>query len=382
VSAVAAVSAGRPDRRGSWRPTWSMVSTRAMELRKRRGLLVALVVVDVAIPAIFLAVRLVAHAAAPKSYGPAGGYAVFSSLVAGVLYVFGFIVAATVGASAGSTDLSEGVFRHLVVTGRSRVALYLARIPAGLAIITAMVAAGFSVVCLVCCLAAPTRLSYDGVTLAPGMSQAGFEQWAATHVNEALCSLPSRNIPVPCGPHGVAMNKDGVVTVVSKGPTGTTTTTIHRALLATYATRVADQNYPGYSKQFLTPSIALMVQSGLWIELEAAVGFVVGLGLGSLIGQRTVTTVLLIVLELVLTPLFAAHAIPHLIDGERAVVGVAMAHLEPLALPQVFSAGGPVNQAGRVGIIGESAPWAWVVVAAWLAGWTGLGAWRMATRDA
>ena len=44
---------------------------------------------------------------------------------------FGFIVAAVLGAAAGTTDLTEGVFRNLVITGRSRLALYLARIPAG-----------------------------------------------------------------------------------------------------------------------------------------------------------------------------------------------------------------------------------------------------------
>ena len=78
--------------------------------------------------------------------------------VSGVLYVFGFIVAATLGATAGSADLTEGMFRHLVVTGRSRLALYLARIPAGLAIIVPLVAVGFTIVCAVCVFAAPTRL--------------------------------------------------------------------------------------------------------------------------------------------------------------------------------------------------------------------------------
>ena len=91
-----------------------------MELRKRRGLMIALLVVNIGIPATFLIVRLVAHAADPKSYGPAGGYSIFTGLVAGVMYIFGFIVAAVVGCSAGSTDLTDGMFRHLVVTGRSR----------------------------------------------------------------------------------------------------------------------------------------------------------------------------------------------------------------------------------------------------------------------
>jgi hypothetical protein len=105
------------DRRGSWVPTGGMIATRFMELRKRRGLLIALVLVTVGIPTIFLVIRLLLHAFAPHSYGPAGGYDIFTGLVAGVLYIFGFIVAATLGATAGSADLGEGMFRHLVVTG-------------------------------------------------------------------------------------------------------------------------------------------------------------------------------------------------------------------------------------------------------------------------
>jgi len=76
-----------------------------------------------------------AHAVAPKSYAVAGGYDIFTNLTAGVMFIFGFIMAAALGCTAGSIDLTEGMFRHLVVTGRSRVALYFARIPAGLAIV-------------------------------------------------------------------------------------------------------------------------------------------------------------------------------------------------------------------------------------------------------
>ena len=57
-----------------------MIATRFMELRKRRGLMIALIVVNIGIPTVFLVVRLLAHAIAPKSYGPAGGYDIFTSL--------------------------------------------------------------------------------------------------------------------------------------------------------------------------------------------------------------------------------------------------------------------------------------------------------------
>ena len=200
------------DRRGSPIPTGSMIATRIMELRKRRGLMIALIVVNIGIPTVFLVVRLLAHAIAPKSYGPAGGYDIYTSLCAGVLYVFGFIVAATLGCTAGSVDLTEGMFRHLVVTGRSRLALYLARIPAGLAIVMPLVAAGFIIVCSVCVFAAPTRLNYDGTNVPAGLSRSAFENWAGDHPKQVICDFgfftgPSSPVPaainsVPCGPNG------------------------------------------------------------------------------------------------------------------------------------------------------------------------------------
>src|ERR1700691_119317 len=99
---------GQSDHRGSWIPTWGMVTTRFMELRKRRGLMIALVAVNIGIPVVFLAVRLISHAVDPKSYGPAGGYSIFTTLVAGVMYIFGFIVAAVVGGTGGSVDPPQG----------------------------------------------------------------------------------------------------------------------------------------------------------------------------------------------------------------------------------------------------------------------------------
>jgi len=333
----------------------------------------ALVVVNIGIPTIFLVVRLVAHAVAPKSYGPAGGYDIFTSLVAGVMYVFGFIVAATLGCTAGSVDLTDGMFRHLVITGRSRVALYFARIPAGLAIILPMVAVGFTIVCAVCVFAAPAKLSYDGVTVPSGLTLTGFESWAAQHPKEAVCGLPYNgplNVPCFIGPNGRIVTPPGTSGLKQ----------VSTATLKADAVKVAKQNYLQYSRTFLYPSTSLMVKAGLWIELEAAIGFIVGLGLASLMGQRTVAVVLMIVLEVVLTPIFSRTAIPHLINAQRGLVGLATAHLEPGGLPRGIGGGG--GGSGGLQLIPESTTVAVCVIVAWLVGWTALGAWRMARRDA
>ncbi len=295
------------DRRESPVPTAGMIATRVMELRKRRGLMIALIVLNIGFPAVFLLIRLLAHAFAPQPNPPAGGdqifvvlaagflptfgfiaaltvgctagsrdltegmfrhlvvtgrsrlalYArspplrsscrcrdrlhdrlrgtppppppppphtppphhpphpntppaqpnppaggdqIFVVLAAGFLPTFGFIAALTVGCTAGSRDLTEGMFRHLVVTGRSRLALYLARIPAGLAIVVPLVAIGYTIVCTVCVFAAPAFIDDNNVNIPPGLSRAGFENWAGHHAEPVICSLGNGPVPrnVPC----------------------------------------------------------------------------------------------------------------------------------------------------------------------------------------
>ena len=379
------------DHRGSPIPTLGMIASRIKELRKRRGLMISMVLVTVGLPSLFLAIRLLLHAFAPNSYGPAGGYSIYTALVSGVLYVFGFIMAATLGAAAGSADLTDGMFRHLVVTGRSRLALYLARIPAGLAIIVPLVAVGFTIVCTVCVLAAPTQLVFNGVNVPANLSQAGLESWAANHADEVICNFnfnigPSSQLgpvinAVPCGqgPGGPGPGSGPVF----KGPGPQSQLQPTQAQIDDAASLIAQKDYPDYARQFLYPSTSLMIKSGLWIELEAVIGFMVALGLGSLIGQRTVAVVMMIVLEVILTPILSRARIPHMMNLQRAVVGLATAHLTPGGLPVIGGGGGgPAGGAGNPGLLPESTTVAVCVIVAWLVGWSVLGAWRMMTRDA
>jgi hypothetical protein len=358
------------DHRGSPIPNGAMIKTRIMELRKRRGLMWALVVVFIGIPTIFLAVRLIMHAVDPKVYSPAGGYDIFTNLVSAVLFILGFIVAATLGCFAGSVDLTDGMFRHLVVTGRSRLALYFARIPAGLAILVPIVAAGFTIVCLVCCFAAPPKTNYDGLNVPSGLTRTEFVQYAASHPDQVICTLPARNIPinVPCGPNGVVTNPKRLPPNF-KMPS--------HASLVKVAKKMAEQNYGSYTEIFRVPPTSLMIKTGLWIELEAVIGFIVGLGLASLMGQRTVPVVILMVFSLLLTPLLVHSVIRHLINVQRLIVGAAMARIEPRALPPVYGSNGPFQHT----TIPMPVTVAVLVIVGWIVVWTGLGAWRMATRD-
>ena len=81
------------------------------------------------------------HAANPDHHGPAGGVANLGNGMS-VLILLGGVAAIIVGAACGADDVNSGVFRELVVTGRSRVALFGARIPGGLLFLLPFVAVG------------------------------------------------------------------------------------------------------------------------------------------------------------------------------------------------------------------------------------------------
>ena len=339
-----------------------MIATRFTELRKRRGLMITLIALTIGLPTLFLVIRLLLHAFLPQSYGPAGGFDVFTSLIAGVLYIFGFIAAMTLGATAGCSDLADGMFTQQVVTGRSRVALYLVRIPAGLAIIVPMVAVAFTIICAVCVFSAPSRFDFQGTTVPLGQSLHGYETWAADHPNLIICDFPYNG---PCPENEAEPN-----------------TPLSRAL----AERQAEKNYPTYAVTYNSPPQGLMIKVGLWLELEVIVAYVFGLGLASLMGQRMVPIILMIVYEIIFRPFLLSSKIPipYLINLQRAlVIELAVAHLEPAGIGINYGiVNGPAGLRDSSYLVPESTAIAVAVIAAWLVVWTVLGTWRMATRDA
>lgn len=358
AAAPAAVAA----RRLGWLPSWGLMATKHLELRKRWGLMAAVALLTAGIPVLVLGIRLTFHALDPASFGPAGSPGVFSALT-NVMAEFGFIVAAALGTSAGSTDLSDGVFRHLVITGRSRLALYLARIPAGLAILVPLVAVGFTVICLVTSYAGipqPTSVGVNGIAIPAHLDQVQLRSWAEGHPQLAALAF------------GVG------------GP-GTAASVVEAQVDRGIATFYSD--YRGSEVADSYPGAGEMAKVGLWLELEIIIGFVVGLGLGSLTGQRTVSTILLIALEIIVTPILALHVIPYFLDGQRLVVGVAMDQLRPVALASgagpVAGPGGHLLRGGGSLQIPPMPTWAMIaVIVGWIVGWSVLGAWRMMSRDA
>jgi hypothetical protein len=347
--------APRPPRgTGSWLPTWGLITSRHLELRRRRVLMVVAALLTVGLPVLVLGIRMIFHLADPQRYGPAGSPSGFQFLC-GPIASFGFMVAATMGATAGTSDLTDGVFRQLVITGRSRVALYLARIPAGLSILLPLAAVAFTVVCLVTAFAGaaqPSAVNVNDASVPAQFSQAQLGTWIADHPQQARAAFT--------GP---------AVAGVSPG-------------LATYYS-----DYLASEHGQLNPPPGEMAKIGLWIELYLATGFVVGLGLGALMGQRTVPIIILIALEIIVTPILAAHVIPYFLDGQRLDVGLALDQLRPAGLAAAQGGGGGPGRVlfGGRGALGipPMPTWAMItVIAGWMAGWSVIGAWRMATRDA
>jgi hypothetical protein len=349
-----------------------MITTKFMELRKRRGLMVAIVLLTLALPVLVLGLRLLFHAIDPSHYGPAGSPTVFEGLCDPIAQ-FGFIIAAAVGATAGATDLGEGMFRHLVITGRSRVALFFARIPSGLALLLPLVAIGFTFMCLVTAFEGtpqPTTVNVDGGTIPLNLSEGQLHSFLLDHASEFASG------PVFKGPNGnITVGPGG-----PGGPGGSPQQFIRSNFSGIY------QDYLDAQATDLNPPANEMAKIGLWIELEVTLGFIIGLGLGSLTGQRTVTVIILIALQIIVTPLLSGTVIPYFLDGQRLIIGVAMDQLRPAALISVTGHHGP----GRAILGGRGAlgippmpTWAMVsVIVGWIVGWTGIGAWRMATRDA
>ena len=114
------------------------------------------------------------------------------------------------------------------------------------------------------------------------------------------------------------------------------------ASLVKVAEEMANQDYGQYTKAFRIPPTSLMIKTGLWIELEAMIGFIMGLGLASLMGQRTVPVVILIVFTLLFTPLLVHQVLKHFINAQRLIVGAAMARIEPRQLyARLWRSNGP-----------------------------------------
>jgi hypothetical protein len=122
-----------------------------LKLRRKRSILIWALVLALAPILIYFVVAVIEHASNPYSitnprgYRPAGGTGNFSDGLRVIALLFAPLAALLIGVEAGTGDTAAGVFRDLVVTGRSRVALFASRVPAALALCFSIMLAAYAV---------------------------------------------------------------------------------------------------------------------------------------------------------------------------------------------------------------------------------------------
>jgi hypothetical protein len=120
-----------------------LVNAEFLKVRKRRGLVISGLALTVLPMLIAYTTLVVLHASNPAKNGPAGGMQNFAGSME-MLTLLSAVAAILVGSTLGTGDLGAGVFRELVVTGRSRLALFAARVPAGLGVLVMIVGGAFA----------------------------------------------------------------------------------------------------------------------------------------------------------------------------------------------------------------------------------------------
>jgi ABC-type transport system involved in multi-copper enzyme maturation permease subunit len=141
-----------------------------LKLRKKRGILIWALVLAVVPVLLFFVIGAILHAATPSENGPAGGLHNFHigvRLLGGLF--FGPLTAILIGVEAGTGDASAGVFRDLVVTGRSRLALFASRVPAALALCWLVIVSAYLLILLGTFVFASNLPTPDGALIFNGL---------------------------------------------------------------------------------------------------------------------------------------------------------------------------------------------------------------------
>jgi hypothetical protein len=125
--------------------TRQMIAAEILKLRRNRGVMAFSLLLSCGVVVIIFGYNAIQHASNSQAHGPAGGIDNFSHAVRFLGLFFGTLVAAIIGTEAGTADSGSGVFRDLVATGRSRLALFAVRFPAALLVTFAFTCAALVV---------------------------------------------------------------------------------------------------------------------------------------------------------------------------------------------------------------------------------------------
>jgi ABC-type transport system involved in multi-copper enzyme maturation permease subunit len=116
-----------------------LIRAEVLKLRRRRGMLAIVAGITLGVVALAFGVSAIQHAGNPAKYGPGGGAASFKDAI-NVVVLLTIVAGAIVGSTAGAQDIESGVFRDLAATGRSRIALFGARVTGAWAVVLPLAA--------------------------------------------------------------------------------------------------------------------------------------------------------------------------------------------------------------------------------------------------
>src|SRR3954447_2922632 len=144
-----------------------LISAEVLKLRRRRGMLLIAALLTFGIVALVYAVTGVQHATNPGKHGPAGGATNYADGLA-VLALMACVVGVVVGGTAGTQDIESGVFRDLAATGRSRLALFGARVTGAWTIVLPILAVTMAAMGLLSVVLADTAAAPSATSLVAG----------------------------------------------------------------------------------------------------------------------------------------------------------------------------------------------------------------------
>jgi ABC-type transport system involved in multi-copper enzyme maturation permease subunit len=119
-----------------------MIGAEILKLRRNRAIMIVAGLLTIGVLLLAYGVSAIQHSSNPAQNAPAGGEIGFSHGVRLLGVFFGALAAALIGSEAGTADISSGVFRDLVATGRSRLELFFVRLPAAVVVTFAFNLAG------------------------------------------------------------------------------------------------------------------------------------------------------------------------------------------------------------------------------------------------
>jgi ABC-type transport system involved in multi-copper enzyme maturation permease subunit len=139
-----------------------MIGAEILKVRRNRSLMAFALLLTVGVVVLFYGYDAIQHASDPAQNSPAGGMNGFRHGVQALGVFFGMLAAVLIGSEVGTADVSSGVFRDLVATGRSRLALFAVRLPAAAIVSLCLSAAAYALVLV-------ATFAFAGGTPTPGV---------------------------------------------------------------------------------------------------------------------------------------------------------------------------------------------------------------------